>query len=390
MRSGLRVLICMVVLFPTSSAGAQPLPDGWSTADVGAVGAAGSGTGTETTFTVSGAGADVWGTADAFRYAYRQLAGDGSIVAQVTSVQPVADWTKVGVMMRESLTPGSRHAFAIVSANKGIAFQRRTSTSGSSTHTAGKAARAPYFVRLTRTGNAFTAAASPDGTTWTTIGSATIAMPPTIYVGLAVSSHVAGTLATGTFEDVTVTQNNPTPTTPTTQTLIFFRHGEKPAGGYGQITCQGLQRALALPNVLIARYGTPDYLFAPNPLPRITDPAGSFSYVRPLATIEPTAIRLGLPVNAQYGYSEITALQNELLSPSYVSSVVFVSWEHLKLRELVQNIMNAYGEGAAVPPWPAEDYDSLYIVRLTNTGGTITAQFQQDYQGLDGLPTTCP
>jgi hypothetical protein len=369
---------------------AQGLPEGWSTTDVGAVGAAGNATGTATSFTVAGAGADVWGTADAFRYVYRQLTGDGSIAVQVTSVQPVADWTKVGVMMRESLTPGSRHAFAIVSANKGIAFQRRTSTGGSSTSTAGPAARAPFFVRLTRAGNSFTASGSPDGTTWTAIGSATIAMPSTIYVGLAVSSHVSGTPATGTFEGVSVTQNIPTPTTPTTQTLIFFRHGEKPAGGYGQITCQGLQRALALPNVLISRYGTPDYLFAPNPLPRIPDPAGSFYYVRPLATIEPTAIRLGLPVNAQYGYSEITALQNELLSPAYASAVVFVSWEHLKLRELVQNIMNAYGGGAAVPAWAPEDYDSLYIVRLTNTAGTITAHFQQEYEGLDGLPTTCP
>ena len=87
---------------------------------------------------------------------------------------------------------------------------------------------------------------------------------------------------------------------------------------------------------------------------------------------------------------KIAALQTELLSPAYASSVVFVSWEHLKLRELVQNIMNAYGGGAAVPAWAAEDYDSLYIVRLTNTAGTITAQFQQEYEGLNGLSTTCP
>jgi hypothetical protein len=389
-RHCVRLLVCIVICGSPFTAAAQTLPSGWSTADVGAVGAAGDATGSGSAFTVSGAGADVWGTADAFRYAYRPLSGDGSIVAQVSSLQFIADWTKAGVMMRETLAPGSRHAFMLVSANKGLAFQRRTSTGGTSTNTAGPAAAAPYFVKLTRTGSTFTAAASANGTTWTTVGSATMSMPSTIYVGLAVSSHVAGKLATATFDGVAVSQSTSPPAGTSTETIIFFRHGEKPSGGYGQITCQGLQRALALPNVLIPRYGTPNYLFAPNPSPRIQDAAGSFYYVRPLATIEPTAIRLGLPVNAQYGYSDIAGLQNELLSPTYASSTIFVSWEHLKLQQLVQNIMNAYGAGTTVPAWGSSDYDSLYIVRLTNNNGTITAQFQHEYEGLNGQPSTCP
>ncbi len=65
------------------------------------------------------------------------------------------------------------------------------------------------------------------------------------------------------------------------ETIVFFRHGEKPSGGYGQLTCQGLNRALALPDVLIGRFGTPDYLYAPNPAVKISDPAGRFFYVRP-------------------------------------------------------------------------------------------------------------
>src|SRR6187549_3189632 len=80
------------------------------------------------------------------------------------------------------------------------------------------------------------------------------------------------------------------------QTIVFFRHGEKPSGGYGQLTCQGLNRALALPPVLSAKYGRPHCMYAPNPAVTVSDPAGTFYYVRPLATIEPTAIRLGMPV----------------------------------------------------------------------------------------------
>jgi hypothetical protein len=225
---------------------------------------------------------------------------------------------------------------------------------------------------------------------WTTVGSQTITMPQTIYMGLAVGSHVYGVPAGATFEDWSVSGDTSPVAPPSGQTLVFFRHGEKPAGGFGQITCQGLQRALALPPVLINRFGTPDYLFAPNPSPRIGDPAGTFHYVRPLATIEPTAIRLGMPVNAEYGWNEIDALQTELLSGTYASSLIFISWEHAKLVEVVQNIMDAFDSGVTVPAWTSGDYDSFYIVRLTGSGGQVTAQFERDFQGLNNLPTQCP
>ena len=388
------VLIAMLCM--AGRASAQGLPIGWSAADIGKVGAAGSSSGSDTdgTFSVSGAGADIWGSADAFRYVYTTLSGDGSIVSRVATVQNVAAWTKAGVMMRETLSAGSTHAFMLVSAGKGLAFQRRVVANGVSTNTAGATGTAPAFVKITRAGNVFTAYQSGDGATWTAVGSDTIAMSATIYVGLAVTSHTAGTLAAATFDSTAVTAASappPTPTPPpTTETLVLFRHGEKPAGGFGQITCQGFQRALALPDVLTRQFGAPQFLFAPNPRPRVIDPAGSFDYVRPLATIEPTAIKLGLPVNAQYGYTDIALLQAELLNGAYASATVFISWEHLQLQQLVQNIMNTYGGGAAVPPWPSDDFDSLYVVRLTTSNGTITAQFEHDFEGLTNLPTTCP
>ena len=174
------------------------------------------------------------------------------------------------------------------------------------------------------------------------------------------------------------------------ETIVFFRHGEKPSGGLGQLTCQGLNRALALPTVLLAKYGTPDFLYAPNPAVKIQDPAGSFYYVRPLATIEPTAIRAGKSVNTNYGYSDITGLKNVLITPTKADATLFVAWEHVQLQKVVQNIMNSYGGGAVVPAWTSGDFDSLYVVRVNYAGGTITAQFQRDSEGLDGQPTICP
>ena len=174
------------------------------------------------------------------------------------------------------------------------------------------------------------------------------------------------------------------------ETIVFFRHGEKPSAGLGQLTCQGLNRALALPDVLLAKFGTPDYLYAPNPATKIADPAGSFFYVRPLATIEPVAIRTGRSVNTNYGYTDITGLRSILVKSSKANATIFVAWEHAYLVKVVQSIMNAYGGGATVPAWTTGDYDSLYIVRITYANGSIQAEFEKDSEGLNGLPTTCP
>ena len=174
------------------------------------------------------------------------------------------------------------------------------------------------------------------------------------------------------------------------QTIVFMRHGEKPSGGYGQLTCQGLNRALALPDVLLGKFGKPTYLYAPNPAVQITDAAGAFYYVRPLATIEPTAIRTVRNVRTKYGYNDITSLEAALITPTKADSTIFVAWEHVYLQRVVQNIMNHYGGGAKVPAWISGDYDTLFVVRVQYAGGTTSARFSLDREGLNGQPTACP
>jgi phosphatidylserine/phosphatidylglycerophosphate/cardiolipin synthase-like enzyme len=193
------------------------LPAGWSRADVGATGAPGSAGATGNTFTVAGAGADVWGTADALHYAYRTLDGDGTIVARVSSIQLVNNWTKAGVMIRNSLSPSAAQAFMLVaaSATKGVPFQRRLADGGSSVSTSGSQSTAPRWVKLVRTGNTIAGYESADGVAWTLVASDTFALTPSVLVGLAVSSHVAGTTATAVFDNVTVTAaGSPPPNVP--------------------------------------------------------------------------------------------------------------------------------------------------------------------------------
>ncbi|HEX7728308.1 MAG TPA: hypothetical protein VF392_04670 [Terracidiphilus sp.] len=182
-------------------------------------------------------------------------------------------------------------------------------------------------------------------------------------------------------------------TAASTETLVIFRHGEKPPNGLGQLTCRGLNRALALPAVLQAKFGRPNFLFAPDPAKRVMDGLhGEFSYVRPLATIEPTAISLGLPVNAQFGYNEIDKLQAELTQPKYASATVFIAWEHVLEERFARNLLKTYGaDPRQVPNWSNSEYDMIYVVRLTRANGKTSATFTLDREGLDGkLADQCP
>src|SRR5688572_13827364 len=95
----------VIALFLTSfplNADAQALPSGWASADVGSPAVAGSATHNSGLYTVNGAGADIWGSADQFRFVYRQWTGDGVITARVASLQGAHEWSKAGVMIRES------------------------------------------------------------------------------------------------------------------------------------------------------------------------------------------------------------------------------------------------------------------------------------------------
>jgi uncharacterized repeat protein (TIGR03806 family) len=183
------------------------LPSPWQHQDIGAVGAPGSaGYSTNTgTFTITGSGLDIWSSADEFHYAYLDVSGDCEVVARVSSITETFDWAKAGVMIRETLAPGSRNAFVTLTPGNGIEFQWREQTGGSSFYTQGPVVAAPYWARLTRTNNTFTAYSAPDGTNWSQLGSPiTITMSADTVVGLAVSAVNDGALNTSTFDFVRV------------------------------------------------------------------------------------------------------------------------------------------------------------------------------------------
>lgn len=174
-----------------------------------------------------------------------------------------------------------------------------------------------------------------------------------------------------------------------TETIVFLRHAEKPVKGLGQITCQGYNRALALPKLLKSKFGTPDYIFAPAAT-LVPEHHTHYYYVRGVATIEPTAIHFGLPINMQYAAFEPDGISKELLKPKYREALIFISWEHINITRIIQKILASLGiNGLHIPPWDSEDYDKLYVLSIDWHNHPPKASFEMYHEGLNGLHTIC-
>jgi hypothetical protein len=181
------------------------LPDGQQNRDIGSPARAGSAAYANGAYTIRAAGTDIWNGSDQFHYVYRQLTGDAQLTARVTSITNAHAWSKAGVMIRAALAANSAHATMFASFSRGYAFQRRQTTgAAASVSTAGTTGAPPGWIRLVRTGDLFEAFESRDGSTWIPVGSDTIVMPETVYVGLAVTSHNASATTTATIDNFTV------------------------------------------------------------------------------------------------------------------------------------------------------------------------------------------
>ncbi len=179
-----------------------------------------------------------------------------------------------------------------------------------------------------------------------------------------------------------------------TETIAFLRHGEKPAAGLGQIDCQGLNRALKLPAALAAlfpapAFGRPAAIFAPNPSVAKRDHGVMYDYVRPLATIAPTAVGLGMPINSEFGYDDVKGLTKALENGDYRDALVLVAWEHRMADKAVRKLIKDHGgDPDAVPKWDRDDFDSVYVVTID--WDRRRATFEKKAEGLNGQPEACP
>lgn len=187
--------------------------------------------------------------------------------------------------------------------------------------------------------------------------------------------------------------SEPAPTdNPAVQRIVIVRHGEKPEAGLGQLACRGLARSIALPDVIIAKFGAPKFLFAPNPVKRKPDHGHLYDYIRPLATIEPLAIRAGLPVDLSFGFEETAKLARTLSTPRHSPGLIVVAWEHKIAVRLVRDILSRNGGGTqAIEPWKYDDFDRMDVIEITrSTGQQVKATYHRDLEGLNGISGECP
>ena len=174
----------------------------FANADIGAVGVAGATGMSHTGRTLWGSGADIWGTADAFRYHYGSIESTGVVSARVITLQPTDPWAKAGVMIRQDLSAGSPHVMLVATPGKGIAMQYRAVAGGASANVAIVPGAAAVWLRLSRRGGSVLGEASNDGLTWREIGRVEVAFGQFVTAGLAVTSHRNDRLARADFEDV--------------------------------------------------------------------------------------------------------------------------------------------------------------------------------------------
>jgi hypothetical protein len=182
-----------------ASLSVSPLPQPWVYADIGAVGQKGNASSSRTgggddVFTVRSAGANIWGPADSFGYVYQPFDGDGWISINHPTVENTSPFAKVGLMMRESLDPSSRHVIFDMRPNGQTEFMARWNPGGDTGFIATSFLSLSSGLALYRTGSIVSAYGGGQK-----IGEISIPMGRRIYVGVAVTSQDTTTLTTSTF-----------------------------------------------------------------------------------------------------------------------------------------------------------------------------------------------
>jgi hypothetical protein len=185
----------------------------WVSQDIGVVGVAGSASSTNGVLTVRGAGADIWGTADAFCSVLQPITGDAQIVVRVYSLQDTNTFAKAGVMLRSSSAAGAGDVILDVRPNGSLEFMTRPSTGGATSYLGGGTQATPAWLKLTRIGMSVTGYVSADGAAWTQVGTTNLPSGPA-FLGLAVTSHDPTKLTTAVFDNLSAVAFAPVVSTP--------------------------------------------------------------------------------------------------------------------------------------------------------------------------------
>ena len=199
MRNSPLLLLCRVLLFAALSVSIYS-QGGFDFATIGAGGTSGSGsfdTGTSS-YTLQHAGPDaIGGTTEDLQFAYKQLSGDGSIIARVVQLNNASTSSVSGLMIRESLDNNSAFFGSFRNyTNSSSYYYPRTATGANAGFGVGSGGAAYTWIKLEKLGNQFICYESSDGIAWSQMYQSSMDMAVTFYCGLALSSGSATSVST--------------------------------------------------------------------------------------------------------------------------------------------------------------------------------------------------
>ena len=188
---------------------AEPLNAPWQAQDVGSVGLEGASGRRGSSFALEGSGADIWDTSDAFHFVYVPLAGNGTLTARICSFDNAGAFAKAGLMLRESLSPDSRHVLVDwmpTAPGRGpcVECNTRSLTGATTTSIWVPNVLWPAWLRLTRAGSTVTAYYSTDGSSWSPVATNTVNLAASLIAGLVVCSHDTNAMTEAVFDNVTL------------------------------------------------------------------------------------------------------------------------------------------------------------------------------------------
>jgi arylsulfatase A-like enzyme len=153
-------------------------------------------------FTVGTTSAAIGGTADAFNFTSLPFFGDGEIIIRLESITGSTPAAMAGIMLRESLTPGSAFVMTGIDPAGDCAMIHRPTADAASATGGSVNLAAPAFLRLSRSGNTFTSACSGNGLQWTTLATQDLPLPANLHAGIASCSGSSTTQATFVYREL--------------------------------------------------------------------------------------------------------------------------------------------------------------------------------------------
>ncbi|MBO9700374.1 MAG: T9SS type A sorting domain-containing protein [Sporocytophaga sp.] len=171
----------------------DPITAPWSAADIGGTNMSFSAQ-RGNQFSVNTNSDDIYWGADQFHFIYQTLNGNGEIVVEVSEMKGIHEWSKAGVMIRETTGASSKHVMLVQTPLKYVNLQYRTETNGGSESNPSNIEdlhryRLYKYLKLKREGNKFTAYCSRNAYTWVFMGEITIPMNQQVYIGLCTAGH---------------------------------------------------------------------------------------------------------------------------------------------------------------------------------------------------------